>query len=416
VNQRTITVSFSHVEAAKILIPSLEALLVRVHELVQDVADEPPYARWVRDTAYELLAALRQQLSAVRWGEELLRIELDPDRVGLLAAALGGLRRRMGTTDREGTASALTVTRQRLWLTIPFEFPVTWWLSHDVVRGELLPLLRASYTRAEDASERAHAERILRSTERVLGLSDSEALHLETPLADLAWLATSVERTPSARRLHSLLEHLLDPLVQERYRTYRAGQRERATDQSQARSTSPGGGEPTAHSRNRAATDAASRPPPATAAPGQPGPVLRRIAAGLLDGIVFWVFSLFLTYSMPVLFVGESPGLVVLPPGVYDALSSLIGFALGIGVPYAYWVYPVGRWGATLGKRAFGLQVVDRRGAPPGQAKALGRAMLLALLGWLALLPWWPVLFRTDRRGLHDQAADVWVIHEWRTN
>ncbi len=278
------------------------------------------------------------------------------------------------------------------------------------------PLLRASSARAGDASERSHAERILRSTERVLGLSDSEVLRLETPLADLAWLATSVERTPSARRLHGLLEHLLDPLVQERYRTSRAGQRERATDQSQARSPSPGGGEPTAHSRNRAATDAASRPPPATAAPGQPGPVLRRIAAGVLDGVMSSAFSLLLAFSLSVLFVGESPGLVVLPAGVYDALSSLIGFALTIGVPYAYWVYPIGRWGATLGKRAFGLKVVDRRGEPPGQAKALGRAMILALLGWLALLPWWPVLFRTDRRGLHDQAADVWVIDEWRTN
>jgi uncharacterized RDD family membrane protein YckC len=136
----------------------------------------------------------------------------------------------------------------------------------------------------------------------------------------------------------------------------------------------------------------------------------------MLDGIVFWVFSALLGALVSVLFVGESPGLVVLPPGVYDALSSLIGLVLGIGVPYAYWVYPIGRWGATLGKRAFGLMVVDRRGAPPGQAKALGRALLVILLGWLALLPWWPVPFRIDRRGLHDLATDVWVIDERRTN
>lgn len=409
-NQRTITVSFSHIETTKILIPALEALLLRVHELVQDAEDEPPYARWVRDTSYDLLAALRQQLSAVRWGEGLLRIELDPDRVGLLAAALGGLRRRMETTDREGTTSALTVTRQRLWLTIPFEFPLAWWLSHDVVQGELLPLLRASYARTDDASERSHAERILRSTERVLSLSDSEALRLETALADLAWLATAAERTPSARRLHGLLEHLLDPLVQERYRTYRSGQRERVTGQSHATFTPPSGDGPASHSRSRAEADTAARPPSATAAPGQPGSVWRRLAAAMLDGIVFWVFSALLGALVSVLFVGESPGLVVLPPGVYDALSSLIGLALGIGVPYAYWVYPVGRWGATLGKRAFGLMVVDRRGAPPGQAKALGRALLVILLGGLALLPWWPVPFRIDRRGLHDLATDVWVI------
>jgi hypothetical protein len=314
VNQRTITVSFSHIETTKILIPALEALLLRVHELVQDAADEPPYARWVRDTSYDLLAALRQQLSAVRWGEGLLRIELDPDRVGLLAAALGGLRRRMDTTDREGTASALTVTRQRLWLTIPFEFPLAWWLSHDVVQGELLPLLRASYARTDDASERSHAERILRSTERVLSLSDSEALRLETALADLAWLATAAERTPSARRLHGLLEHLLDPLVQERYRTYRSGQRERVTGQSHATFTPPSGDGPASHSRSRAEADTAARPPSATAAPGQPGSVWRRLAAAMLDGIVFWVFSALLGALVSVLFVGESPGLVVLPP------------------------------------------------------------------------------------------------------
>ncbi len=77
---------------------------------------------------------------------------------------------------------------------------------------------------------------------------------------------------------------------------------------------------------------------------------------------------------------------------------------------YLYWVYPVGRWGQTLGKRAVSIQVVTAGGAPPGQAKALGRVIIAGLLAWLLLLPWWPVPFRLDRRGLHDLAVDVWVV------
>jgi len=409
VNQRTITVSFSHIETTKILIPALEALLLRVHELVQDAADEPPYARWVRDTSYDLLAALRQQLSAVRWGEGLLRIELDPDRVGLLAAALGGLRRRMETTDREGTASALTVTRQRLWLTIPFEFPLAWWLSHDVVQGELLPLLRASYARTDDASERSHAERILRSTERVLSLSDSEALRLETALADLAWLATAAERTPSARRLQGLLEHLLDPLVQERYRTYRSAQRERVTGQSHATFTPPSGDGPASHSRSRAEADTAARPPSATAAPGQPGSVWRRTAAGVFDAIAFFALW-FLVSSIlyfPLLIAAIDLGIAALAPTIFNDIITMAIFGF---TSYLYWIYPIGRWGRTLGKRVFDLKVVNARGEPPGQVEAAGRFVVVLLLGWLAFLPWWFILFRRDRRALHDLAAEVWVI------
>ncbi|MCM8745494.1 hypothetical protein NET03_03015 [Thermomicrobium sp. CFH 73360] len=88
----TVTVSIGHVEVAKILLPALELLLVRAHELIDDGIEERPYMRWVRDTGYALVASLRQQLHDVPWGERPLQVTLDADGLGLLAAALGALR------------------------------------------------------------------------------------------------------------------------------------------------------------------------------------------------------------------------------------------------------------------------------------------------------------------------------------
>lgn len=56
------------------------------------------------------------------------------------------------------------------------------------------------------------------------------------------------------------------------------------------------------------------------------------------------------------------------------------------------------------------IRVVTGSGQVPGQGKAFGRAFIVALLGALLFLHWWPVPFRLDRRGMHDLAADVWVV------
>ncbi|MCS7051169.1 MAG: RDD family protein, partial [Thermomicrobium sp.] len=102
----------------------------------------------------------------------------------------------------------------------------------------------------------------------------------------------------------------------------------------------------------------------------------------------------------------------VLAPELYDRLVGFVSWAVPLTTTYLYWIYPVGRWGWRRGKQAVSLFVVNTHGTPPGQAKAVGRALLAVLLGWILFLPWWQVPFRADGRGMHDMATDVWVIQD----
>ncbi|MCX7623495.1 MAG: hypothetical protein RMK01_12665 [Thermomicrobium sp.] len=75
----TVTVEFSHVVAVKILVPALEILIERTHELVDRFGEEPPYATWVRENGDLLLETLGAQLREIPWGTRPLRIPLDAD-------------------------------------------------------------------------------------------------------------------------------------------------------------------------------------------------------------------------------------------------------------------------------------------------------------------------------------------------
>ncbi len=113
VQENVVSISFSHIEATKILIPALEVLVARVHDLTGDSVVSP-YAEWVRESGFALLERLRQETLAIPWGEGLLRIPLDADALGLLAAALGALRLRSNTQADRSMTAALEEARQRL--------------------------------------------------------------------------------------------------------------------------------------------------------------------------------------------------------------------------------------------------------------------------------------------------------------
>ncbi len=91
------------------------------------------------------------------------------------------------------------------------------------------------------------------------------------------------------------------------------------------------------------------------------------------------------------------------------ALSSLIAlFALHS----QWWTYPIfaaevylltALTGITVGKRVLGLRVLRLDGKPVGFGWALVRTILL-----LAVIP--AVITDSDRRGLHDRAANTAVV------
>jgi uncharacterized RDD family membrane protein YckC len=88
---------------------------------------------------------------------------------------------------------------------------------------------------------------------------------------------------------------------------------------------------------------------------------------------------------------------------------------------FAYQAVCVGRWQATLGKRALGLRVARHDGGRPGWRTALWRAAWPAavfvptFISPLVLAAGWMVLADGQRRSLGDHAAGTLVQRSPRT-
>ncbi|MCR9166263.1 MAG: RDD family protein [Nannocystaceae bacterium] len=72
-------------------------------------------------------------------------------------------------------------------------------------------------------------------------------------------------------------------------------------------------------------------------------------------------------------------------------------------------------WGRTLGKAVFGLKIVHRSGRPIGTLRGLvvreGLRLLAQLTGVLVLVDL-ALIFRADRRTLHDLVSGSVVVHQ----
>jgi uncharacterized RDD family membrane protein YckC len=90
-------------------------------------------------------------------------------------------------------------------------------------------------------------------------------------------------------------------------------------------------------------------------------------------------------------------------------LAYLIFFVAAI----AYEIYFIGVKGATIGKRAMGIRVVDAAtGAPIGAGRAFVRYLVLAVTGSICTLGYWSPFFDNTGRyqGWHDKAANDFVV------
>ncbi len=404
------TVELSHLVTVKVVLPVLDALIQRTYSQLEDADEAPPYVWWIRENGYALRDRLRRALGETPWGAKPLRITLNADELGLLALGVGLLRHRRQTQvgEQELDGAALEEARQRLWLTLPLDTELVWWLPRPLAFRELLPLVRAVTTSSNPAA-REHARRLQRVVEERLAQSDSDTLRLPTRLDDLAWLAEQAAASARAPQLRQMLERLIDPLLvtrasvsggrQARARASDAG---RTAERRAKRGLGDEADDRTAAQRTRPQTAQAETgsPPPA--------PVLRRVAAGILDAVIFYVASI--PVSLVIVLVHSV--MTSSASGGDTTLADLSTMLLFFGWGYLYWIYPVGRWGATAGKHVLSLKVVTAAGTPPGQAKAFVRSAVAGIVGSFLFFHWWFVPFRGDRRGLHDLAADVWVVKQ----
>ncbi len=142
---------------------------------------------------------------------------------------------------------------------------------------------------------------------------------------------------------------------------------------------------------------------------GAPGNFWFRSLAYIIDSLVIVLPLIFLwiILGQP---VPENLDQIVNPPEGYDRLQVLVLF-----LTMAYDTALITYFATTVGKRALGLYVVRTDGSRVGFARALARHVLTSLsanltLGFIFLF----VLFREDRRGVHDLICDTVVIRRYR--
>ncbi len=142
---------------------------------------------------------------------------------------------------------------------------------------------------------------------------------------------------------------------------------------------------------------------------GVPGSFWFRSLAYIIDSLVI-VLPLVFVWIILGQPVPENFDQIMNPPEGYDRLQVLVLF-----LTMAYDTALITYFATTIGKRAFGLYVVRTDGSRVGFVRALARHVLTALsanltLGFIFLF----VLFREDRRGVHDLICDTVVIRRQR--
>lgn len=146
-------------------------------------------------------------------------------------------------------------------------------------------------------------------------------------------------------------------------------------------------------------------------------PLWRRAGATLVDLIaVLAVGALYLAVAAAVVGVQQPPsqltGIDVLMVRAHALEKVLIpGAVLVVILAGAYGTAFSWLWeGRTLGRRLFGLQLVDRTGMPPTPLRAIIRGVLSLFSFALFLGGFWLMLF--DRRGqtLHDKLTSTFVV------
>ncbi|MFB6243149.1 MAG: RDD family protein [Halobaculum sp.] len=132
----------------------------------------------------------------------------------------------------------------------------------------------------------------------------------------------------------------------------------------------------------------------------------RRLLAGLLDTAVVGVLVTVTSIVVAASTAAAAASVSVAEP--LGGVSGLLGVLAGLAVGAGYYALPEARWGKTVGKKLFGLVVVDTEGRPISPFAAGFRTFLrlldLPTLYLLVLVDVWD-----GRQRFGDRAADTVV-------
>lgn len=129
--------------------------------------------------------------------------------------------------------------------------------------------------------------------------------------------------------------------------------------------------------------------------------VRRRFAAVTIDGFISYLISIVWMLIIAGSFTGEG-----------NVQGSLIATAASTAFGVAYYVYFMGRFGATPGKMVLGIKVVRASGSEIGYGLALGRYFAQFLSAFSFGIGYLMAIWDDEKRSLHDRVCGSRVIHK----
>ena len=137
-----------------------------------------------------------------------------------------------------------------------------------------------------------------------------------------------------------------------------------------------------------------------------PGGIIARLIAQLVDVLITVLILVAVTHLIGLLTVADKD--------VQSAREGMLFFGLLLSwmiLPIAYYGYCYKRFGATLGKRLFGLRVKDRAsGDNIGYAQTVVREVIGKWIIGLGLPSLFLMVIRKDRRAVHDFLGRTIVV------
>jgi uncharacterized RDD family membrane protein YckC len=131
-----------------------------------------------------------------------------------------------------------------------------------------------------------------------------------------------------------------------------------------------------------------------------------RFGALAIDAFILWIFNLFLFIPIGILMPKSSDD-----PFVFLSFMPLI-ILLQYAIPAVYDTWFVGRYGATPGKMACGLEVVVEDGSRLSYLRALGRHFAKWLSSMILAIGFIMAAFDDEKRTLHDRICETRVVRK----
>ncbi len=140
-----------------------------------------------------------------------------------------------------------------------------------------------------------------------------------------------------------------------------------------------------------------------------------RVVAAIIDGIIqaLIMIPIFFVIVFLIVFMRKSGSADFSENNAMPILLQLLYYFVNIGVPMCYSVFFVSRKGATPGKMAVGLRIINTDGTEKiSVGKAFGRHFAKMLSAWILCIGYLMIAFDDQKRGLHDRLCRTLVIYK----